>query len=116
MNVIEITQKVQDGEIDPLKAYIEFKAFEKKFKECMLAVQELAIAESRKYGQKTFTAFNAEITLKSNPGTWTFESDEYYKRKKMLKDFEDQMKASYYAKEKNSIIVDDISGEIITPA
>lgn len=107
---------VRDGHVDPLKAYIELKAFEKRFKDILSEVQDKAIDEARKYDQKCFKAFGAEITLRANAGTWNYKTSEAWVNKKnSLKEFEELMQAAFKAKQKGNTIVDE-NGEVIDPA
>lgn len=112
----EISKGVSEGNLDPLKTYIDLKKFEGWFKEVMKLVQDKAIDEARKYDQKTFKAFGAEVQLKSNPGTWDYKHSELWNFKKNdLKAFEEQMQSAFHAQKKGNTIVAE-SGEIVEPA
>lgn len=116
MNLEETLSGVLNGDLDPLKEYIALKAFEKRFKDVLTAVQDKAIDEARKYEQKTFQAFGAEVTMKPNAGTWDYKSNEKWQSKKgLLDEWQNQMQQAYYAKQKGNTIVDD-NGEIVEPA
>lgn len=116
MNLEETMKGVQTGELDPLKEYIQLKAFEKRFKEVLSAVQDKAIDEARKYEQKSFKAFGAEIQMKANAGTWDYKTNPVWQTKKSeLDEWQNQMQSAYYAKIKGNTIVDG-NGEIVEPA
>lgn len=114
--ITDLVEQVKNGEIDGLKAYIELKRLEKTLSESIKTVQEFALTEAAKYGQKTFEFHNAKIELKSGAGTWKFDSYEKYNSvKTQLKSIEENMKAAYNASQKMQTVVDE-SGEIIPPA
>jgi len=116
MNIQEIIDGVLDGDIDPLKAFIQLKAKEQAIKGAMAMIQEQAIEKANTYGEKTFKDFGVEITCKSAPGRWDYKHIEHINHLKgMIKGYEEQAKDAFKLVEKGSQIIDD-EGEVVEPA
>ena len=68
--LLDIQDGVEQGNVNPLEAYVELKAIENTLKEVMAKVQPLAITEADKYNEKSFKAFGAVIEKRSAPATY----------------------------------------------
>ena len=114
--VQELIDGVLDGDIDPLKAFIELKAKEKAIKGALDIVQDHAVENAQSYGEKTFKAFGAEIQCKAAAGRWDFKHIEpILKLKEQVKDYEGLAKDAYKLIEKGRQVIDD-NGEVVEPA
>jgi len=83
-----------EGEICPLKTFIELKQLEEKVKAGLEAIKDLAMDEARKYPSKTFQFHNAEVTMKNGSSRYDFSKITAYNHaKKKLKYIEDIAKA-----------------------
>lgn len=113
--LLQLAEDVQNGNSNALEQYIVLKRLENDFKSVMAIVRDLAIDEADKYGEKTFEAFGAEITKKSDPGRWNYkEIPQWADKKEQLKDIEELAKQSYNQKVKSTgvVIVDEDGIEI----
>lgn len=107
----DTVQGVIDGELDPLEIYAQFKDFEKYFKDCKDAVQEVAIAEAEKYGEKSFRHKDYSFELREGRANYDFKSiDQWSSLKERIKDIESKSKAA--AKNGGSFL-DQETGEVI---
>ena len=68
--LLELKDSVEQGNVNPLEAYVELKSIENTLKEVMATVQPLAITEADKYAEKSFKAFGAVIEKRSAPATY----------------------------------------------
>ena len=108
----DLNDKVFNGELSPLKAYIELKGFEKLIAELIKGTQEDAINEAETYGKGEHQAHGAKFTIKSGPSTWDFSGcANIIKLKKELKDQEDKLKK--LAEGGLSEIMDVQTGEVL---
>lgn len=78
----KITEQVINGEINPLKAYIDLKRYESELKNAMAIVGPLATSEADKYAEKTINAFGAIVEKRSAPSTWNYETVNAYQSAK----------------------------------
>jgi len=109
MDYQEIILKVKEGEINPLKAYIELKAELKLIEETLEAIKDEAIDEAEKYGKGAHKVYGAEVEVRSAAGKWNYED---------IKAYEDaKKKVSYIEKiAQAGGGVDTETGEEITAA
>lgn len=85
--------QVLEGSEPALKSYIELKKLEKTVTEAIKQVQDLALDEADKYGQKSFSAFGAKVELKSGASRWDFSNVHHVlSAKETLKKFEELAK------------------------
>jgi len=111
----EIINQVREGLINPLEAYIQLKSIEADLKTALPLINDEAVEEAKKHALKSFKFKGAEITLKSNPGTWDFKSiDSWRLQKEKLKEVEESAKIAYQTKGKS--VQFDMNGEEIQPA
>jgi hypothetical protein len=90
----ELATKVVNGDVNPLKAYIELKNAQAELEAALKTVQPLAIDEADKYKEKSFKAFGAIIEKRNAPSTWDFSQVAAYQQaKQRLKYIEDVSKA-----------------------
>lgn len=107
---------VAQGEVDSLKAYIELKQIETALNNVKKIIQDNAIIEAQKHGSKSFEFYGAKITLKSNPGRWSFNGyQEHDMASAKLKAVEERMKDSYRMMLKGDTYLGD-GGEVVPPA
>lgn len=107
----DTVQKVVDGELDPLEIYAQFKEFEKFFKDCKDAVQEVAINEAEKYGEKSFTHKDYHFELREGRRSYDFKAiPQWNEIKAKLKDIETKSKA---AANNGGSFLDEETGELI---
>ena len=82
----QLTDRINEGEVNPIEAHIKLKAIVKALEATIKATEQTVADEASKHG-KTFRAFGAEVTLKEGTLTPNFEEDEVYA------DLKSQMKA-----------------------
>ena len=98
---------VEDGNENPLRAYVELKRIEKVVEESLKQVFPEALTEASKYSEKTFSYGGAEITKKANPGRWDFKSCPRVEDvAAQLKEAQEQAKAAYNQSQKGSLLLD----------
>ena len=114
--IVTKVQKAEDGDIDPLLAYVELKRIAKVLEESLKQIQPLALAEANKYGQKSFKAFGYSITLKANPGQWKYDQcPDVLTASENLKALQESAKDAYKLAIKGQIMADG-DGVIVPPA
>ena len=109
--VAEITTAVENGEVNALEAFINLKKIEEIIKQVKKNVDDLVIEEAAKYSTKTFTTFDAEVTLKNSASRYDFSNiPEIVTRELELKALKDKHKAAI-----KSDVIDLDTGELIEP-
>ncbi len=107
--VAEITTAVQNGEVNALEAYINLKKIEEIIKQVKKNVDDLVIEEAAKYNTKTFTTFDAEVTLKSSASRYDYSNiPEIVNKELELKALKDKHKAAL-----KSNVIDLDTGELV---
>jgi len=92
--VANITTAVLEGDVNPLEAIISLKKLEEIVKKAKINIAEMVIDEAAKYGAKTFTFADAEITKKNSAGRYDFsEIPEVVSLELELKALKDKHKA-----------------------
>lgn len=105
----QTVEKVRNGEIDPLKTYIQAKAYQGYFTEIVKNTQSDAIAEIEKYG-KDDRVLSCKVELSNTGERLDYEKDPVYADlKKQLKERENELKTAF--KSKNTMV--DENGEVI---
>ena len=105
--VAEITTAVQNGEVNALEAFINLKKIEEIIKQVKKNVDDLVIEEAAKYNTKTFTTFDAEVTLKSSASRYDYSNIPEIVNKE-LKALKDKHKAAL-----KSNVIDLDTGELV---
>ena len=87
-SIYDLIQGVKEGEINPLEAYIILKHQQINLESAIKQVQDLAINEGLKYGEKSFEAFGAKVEMRSAPSTYKFDEtvQQFEARLKSMKD------------------------------
>lgn len=87
-SIYDLLQGVKDGEINPLEAYIILKNQQILIESSIKQIQEQAINEGLKYGEKSFDAFGARIEMRNSPSTYRFDEtvQQFEARLKAMKD------------------------------
>ena len=107
--VAEITTAVQNGEVNALEAYINLKKIEEIIKQVKKNVDDLVIEEAAKYNTKTFTTFDAEVTLKNSASRYDYSNiPEIVNKELELKALKDKHKAAL-----KSNVIDLDTGELV---
>jgi len=90
-----ITLAVENGEIDALEAFVNLKKLEEIVKQAKKRIDDLAIDEANKYGEKTFRFLDSEITIKSSAGRYDYSHlPEITSKEAELKLLKDKHKAA----------------------
>ena len=107
-----LLSQVEDGELCPLKAFIELKRMEKLIKEGIDQIKSEAVSEAEKYGKDEFQYFGAKVQAKQGGGRWDYSEIEEWKRKKQeIKDLETTHKSAFdHYKKGKELVVD---GEVV---
>jgi hypothetical protein len=106
----QLTDRINDGEVNPIEAHIKLKAIVKALEATIKATEQTVADEAGKHG-KTFSAFGAEITLKEGSLTPNYEEDEVYADlKAQLKAREELLKIAFRQVGKTAIF-DESTGE-----
>jgi hypothetical protein len=108
----QLTDRINDGEVNPVEAHIKLKAIVKACEVAIKQTEQTVADEAAKYG-KTFQAFGAEITLKEGSLTPNYEEDPIYADlKAQLKAREELLKIAFRQAGKTAIY-DESTGEQI---
>ena len=71
----KIVAQVEDGTIDPLRAYGLLTALEKTVSEARKAIANTALAEADKYGTRDINVFGANFTIKETGVRYDYSQD-----------------------------------------
>ncbi|NDG19240.1 MAG: hypothetical protein EB117_13335 [Betaproteobacteria bacterium] len=108
----QLTDRINEGEVNPIEAHIKLKAIVKALEVTIKATEQTVADEASKHG-KTFQAFGAEVTLKEGSLTPNYEEDAVYADlKAQLKEREEILKLAFRQAGKSAIF-DEVTGEQI---
>lgn len=117
--VERICNEVEEGYENPLKLYVQLKALEKAIGDIKSRIEEKAVSEAEKYGERgVFGAYGANVQIKETGVRYDFSVSEEWKHandvveaaKEAMKAVEKRLKTAT----RNSPYFDPISGEEIT--
>jgi hypothetical protein len=109
--LLDLNDKVINGEMSALKAYIICKDLEKTLKDVLKGLSEEAITEAEKYGKGEHDAFGAKFQVRNGATRWDFKHISEWKNKSAdLKAYEESLKA--LAKSGHTGI-DEATGEVL---
>jgi hypothetical protein len=110
-----IAQNVGDGFESPLKAYIELKNLETLCKELKDQIQPDALHEADAFKGQIYHGY--QIDVREVGGRYTYDHiDEISRLKERLKDLEKSAQLSYKMSANGSIMMNEQTGEITSPA
>lgn len=113
IDIQQLVQDVLDGKENPLKAFAVLKGLQKQVSTAISEIEEGAIEEAGKYGEKTFEAMNYKFEIREGARRYSFKGIEsWVETNKKLKDIEKQCKLAASAYEKGKQLIDD-NGEIV---
>jgi hypothetical protein len=114
-DVQAIAQNVGDGFESPLKAYIELKNLEGLCKELKDQIQPDALHEADAFKGQVYHGY--QIDVREVGGRYTYDHiDEISRLKERLKDLEKSAQLSYKMSANGSIMMNEQTGEITSPA
>jgi hypothetical protein len=114
-DVQAIAQNVGDGFESPLKAYIELKNLEALCKELKDQIQPDALHEADAFKGQIYHGY--QIDVREVGGRYTYEHiDEISRLKERLKDLEKSAQLSYKMSANGSIMMNEQTGEVASPA
>jgi hypothetical protein len=107
-----LTDRINEGEVNPVEAHIKLKAIVKALEVTIKATEQTVADEAFKHG-KTFQAFGAEVTIKEGSLTPNYEEDAVYADlKAQLKAREELLKIAFRQAGRTAIF-DETTGEQI---
>jgi len=108
----DTVQKVVDGELDALEVYAKMKQFNNHLQDCIKAVQEEAIREAERYGEKSFEHKGMSFEFREGRRTYDFKHiPEWVEEKNKLKEIEKRAKTAAHM---NGTFVDE-DGAVVEP-
>ena len=106
-------EAIENGQTNPLTAYIELKQFNDLISSMMDKVKEQAVEERRKYGKEEIIKNGYKIELANGRKLWKYDHSERWKElNNSRKMYEELMQKAYNGME----IADATSGEIVPAA
>lgn len=109
--------EVENGDKDALEIFILIKAMNEISKKALAALSSYALDEADNHGQKTFNFHGVEVTIKEGATRYKFDHiPDYVAAKAELKKIEERHKAALKNSELQITGVENLTGEIITPA
>ncbi len=116
MNVEQMIQDVVDGNENPLRAYALLKEKQKDIQEAIKHIEEYAIEEAEKHGEKIFETMDWKFEMRNGARRCVYKNiPEWVEANKALKDRESLYKQAALAYEKGKTIVDE-NGEVVPAA
>lgn len=105
----DIIRRIEEGELDPIKALIAFKSMELLSEEVVSFIRKRSEAEAEKY--KGIPVYGATLSVRATPAVYDMEADiEYVNLKKKFKEREDYLKEAIKSKS-GRVITED--GEVV---
>lgn len=106
--------KVMNGEMSAIDAYIELYEAKKQIEEQLSEIKELALLERERYGKEAIRRKGYEIEIARGRAMWDYkEVSIWASLKARMKDVE---KMAQQVAAKNVEIIDTETGEVIEPA
>ena len=114
--ILKIADEANQGNTNPLEAYVELKKIEKVLAECLESVKPQAIREADNYTEKSFERFGVTITKSRAAGRWDYKGiDQWTKAKNKLIEVEKMAQDAFKLSEKGQTITDP-DGVVVEPA
>lgn len=114
-NMAQLHSDVQDGLLDPIRAYIALNSIEKSAAEYRKSIMDDAIDKREAIGGKEHVQDGYEVTVQSRT-SWSYTGDEEMDRLKALaKEREGLMKKAYTMAERGHTMADG-NGVVVEPA
>jgi len=114
--VKDVAELVENGEIDPVKAFLLLKQIENKSKEYKKKIEEIALDELAKYGSEGAEIDGYKVTLKKSAGRWNFKHiEDIVDAEEKLRQLKIKHKGAYLQMVHNITSIGD-GGELIKPA
>lgn len=107
-----ISENVEDGKLDPVKAYIEVYEAEKLLKELRQELQNPVMDKIS--ADKEYTCGGYKVSTQSRT-SWKFNDPEIDRLKTLIKSRELQGKRAFKLLESDNVFTDE-NGEIVPPA
>lgn len=108
--------EVENGERDALAAYAEIKKLEKEFASAKKQVEDLALDEAIKFGEKSFEHQGFKFEIRKGATRYSYKNISIWRDKnKELKEIESRAKAAFLAKQKGMLTATDDGEEIELP-
>lgn len=114
MSIVELSQDVIGGDINPLDAYSDLKEIETILSSVKDSILNIALDEFDKYGEKSVSRNGYEFASTSSGRYDYSNSDDWKNYKKKMKDIEVKMVAAY--KNAGTALIDEETGEVYPPA
>lgn len=113
IDIAQLIQDVIDEKENPLKAFAVLKGLQKQIADGIKEIEEGALEEAAKYGEKTFEAMNFKFEVREGRRTYSFKNIEsWVETNNKLKEMESTFKQAASAYEKGKTVVDD-NGEVV---
>ena len=108
----QLTDRINDGEVNPVEAHIKLKAIVKALEATIKATEQTVADEASKHG-KTFSAFGADIQIKEGSLTPDYTYDQVWSDlQASMKGREEQLKMAFRNAGKMTVI-DEATGEVV---
>jgi hypothetical protein len=105
--------KYQEGNIDPLDAYIQAKQEDDEHQQYIEELKKAATEEAKRYGEKAFEKGDYYVEVRTGRKMFNFKSCQSWKSKQEeLKEVEERLKLSWESLNKNMHTVSD-DGEVV---
>jgi len=108
----QLTDRINDGEVNPIEAHIKLKAIVKALEATIKATEQTVADEAEKHG-KTFSAFGAEIQVKEGALTPDYSQDQQWRYlQSSMKAREELLKMAFRNAGK-ATVYDESTGEAV---
>ena len=113
INIYELAEQVERGEVDPLEAFAKMKEYQKDLKDSMSMIEEYAMEEAAKHG-KNFDLYGYSFTQKQGGRNWDFSTvPEIVEAEKNLKELKESAKSAWENNNRNIMSVHSGTGEVV---
>ncbi len=108
----QLTDRINEGEVNPVAAHVRLKAVIKAVEQVLKATEDAVRDEAEKNG-KTFSAFGADIQIKEGALTPDYSHDQVWSDlQASMKGREEQLKMAFRNAGKMTVI-DEATGEVV---
>ena len=106
-------EAIENGQTNPLNAYVELKQFSDLISDMMDQVKQQAVEERRKYGKEDIVRNGYRIEVANGRKIWKYENSQKWQQlNAQRKTYEELMQKAYHGAQ----IADAETGEVIPSA
>jgi accessory colonization factor AcfC len=108
----QLTDRINEGEVNPIEAHIKLKAIVKALEATIKATEDIVRDEAEKHG-KTFSAFGAEIQVKEGALTPDYSHDQVWSDLQASMKAREELLKMAFRNAGKATVYDEATGEAV---